>query len=155
KGISLERQSPDEPTNGKNNFLSASTLSGGATPGYKNSTQNDVTFEKNIFSLTSKTVSPNDDGFEDFLVINYEFEHPRYMLNISIFTENGRLIRRLIQNQSAGHSGSAIWDCRSENCIVVRSGIYVFLAEIYDEKGDRKTTKGAFVITGLPSSISK
>ncbi|NGM63230.1 lamin tail domain-containing protein [Sphingobacterium sp. SGG-5] len=155
KGISLERLSPDEPTNSPDNFLSASTWSGGATPGYKNSIQKDILRKKNNFFLTSKTVSPNQDGFEDFLEINYEFSQPDYQMSVSIFAENGRPVNRLIRHQSAGSSGKIIWDCRGENGVVAPNGIYIFLTEIYNGKGDRELYKGAFVIAGAPLSIDK
>jgi len=155
KGISLERLSADEPTNSPNNFLSASTWSGGATPGYKNSVQKDRFLKKNNFFLTSKTVSPNQDGFEDFLEINYEFSQPDYQMSVSIFAENGRLVNRLIRHQSAGSSGKVSWDCRGENGALAPMGIYIFLAEIHNERGDRELYKGAFAIVRLRSSIDK
>ncbi len=150
KGVSLERQSLDSPTNALQNFRSASTLSGGATPGYQNSVQQEIASKKNKVFLTAKTVSPNQDGHEDFLEINYEFTQPDYLINVFLFSENGRLINRLIQQQSAGYSGKITWDCRAENSRFVPSGIYLFLVEIYDEKGFTEVKKGGFVITGFP-----
>lgn len=49
KGISLERQHADKPTNEMNNFISASTFGDGATPGYKNSMQQEEFSKKIIF----------------------------------------------------------------------------------------------------------
>lgn len=147
KGISLERQWPDSPTNTVGNFHSASTLSGGATPGYQNSTQNDFISKKNKFFLSSKTVSPDQDGFEDFLEINYELDASDYMMNIQIFSESGRLINRLIRQQSAGFSGKVTWDCRTESGSLAPAGIYIFTVEIYNEKGHRELQKGGFVVT--------
>jgi len=147
KGISLERQSPDNPTNAHDNFRSASTWSGGATPGYKNSVQNDLILKKNKIFLSSKTVSPDQDGFEDFLEINYELNASDYMMNVHIFSESGRLISRLIRQQSAGSMGKVTWDCRAESGTFVPSGIYIFSVEIYTAKGVRELQKGGFVVT--------
>lgn len=146
KGISLERQSPERPTNEIGNFRSASTMSGGATPGYKNSTYSD--FDKKItFFLSSKTMSPNDDSFEDFLEINYELDRPNYMINIHIFSDRGALVNRLIRHQSAGFSGRILWDGRAENGRLCPPGIYLCEMEIYDDNGHRTTRKEAFVVT--------
>ncbi len=147
KGVSLERQSPDIPTNADKNFRSASTLSGGATPGYKNSIQNELIPKKNKIFLSTKTVSPDQDGFEDFLEINYELNASGYMMNVHIFSESGQLINRLIRQQNAGSSGKITWDCRTESGNLAPSGIYIFAVEIYNEKGVRELQKGGFAIT--------
>lgn len=147
KGISLERQSPERPTNEAGNFKSAATMSGGATPGYKNSAQIPDLSKKNNFFLRSKTVSPDGDSFEDFLEIAYELSETDYMMNVEIYADNGRLINRLIRQQSAGSSGKINWDCRAENGLLVHPGIYIFSIEIYNEKGHREVKRGGFVVT--------
>jgi hypothetical protein len=147
KGISLERQHPDHPTNENGNFISASTLSGGATPGYQNSVQSKLLSKKNIFFLTSKTVSPDDDSYEDFLEINYELAAPNYMINVYIYNDKGTLINRLIRQQSAGISGKITWDCQTQNGSTAPPGIYIYHIEIYDSNAHREVKKGGFVIT--------
>lgn len=147
KGVSLERQYFHLPTNSPKNFASASTLAGGATPGYLNSTNVDNFFQKNNVSLTSKTMSPDDDNFEDQLEINYEFLSPSMMLNVTIFDDRGRPVNRLIRNQSAGASGKIQWDGRSENGQISPSGFYIYRMEAYDKNGNHEVYKGGFVLT--------
>lgn len=147
KGISLERQSPDRPTNEKGNFNSAATWGGGATPGYKNSIQNEVFSKKNNFFLTSKTVSPDGDSYEDFLEIHYDLNEPDYIMNLTIYTDKGSLVNRLIRQQSVGSSGKITWDCRTEKGQLSRPGIYTYHIEVYRNNGHREAQKGAFVIT--------
>lgn len=146
KGISLERQSFSRPSNDKENFQSSSSIGEGATPGFRNSIHNDDLFEKKIFFLSSKTVSPNHDGFEDELEINYNNKLANYLINIDIYNENGKIVKRLIRNKNAGSSFLITWDCRNETNNIVSPGHYIILAEIYNDIGDRKVFKEAFVV---------
>lgn len=152
KGISLERQSYDVDTNHPENFKSASTLEGGSTPGYQNSSTVDNFLIKNNIFLTSKTVSPDGDNFEDELEINYDFDRSNYMINLNIYHEKGILIKRLIRNQSAGLGGKVVWDCLDERHQKVSPGHYIYWAEIYAETGYRETFRGAFVVVQKTSS---
>lgn len=102
KGISLERQDPHVDGNAIGNLQSASTLAGGATPGYVNSVYVEKKAKKNNFFLRSKTFSPDGDGYEDFLTFGYEFIVENSMLSLSILDDKGRIINRLIRNKSAG-----------------------------------------------------
>ncbi|WP_081643106.1 lamin tail domain-containing protein [Sphingobacterium paucimobilis] len=146
KGISLERQSYEEDSNLPENFKSAATIAGGSTPGFRNSTHTDNPNKKIDLFLTSKTVSPDDDGFEDELEINYRLNGADYMLNLNIYAEKGTLVNRLIQQQSVGFDGKIKWDCRDENTQKAAPGHYIYWAEIYRENGFREIFKGAFVI---------
>lgn len=146
KGVSLERASYEDETNRPGNFKSASTLVGSATPGYKNSKTVDNFLRKNIFSLTSKTVSPDEDGFEDKLEINYQLQAPDYMLTVHIYDEKGILIKRLIRHQSASSEGKITWDCRDENGLKACAGHYIYWVEIYDATGYKEVFREAFVL---------
>lgn len=149
KGISLERQSAEKPSNQVGNFRSASTMSGGGTPGYKNSSDWKNIHNNITIFLTSKTMSPDGDSFEDYLEINYELDRPNYMLNIDIYSERGILINRLIRQQSAGLSGKVSWDGKAENGGHCKPGIYICNVEIYDDMGHRVFKKEPFVLTYL------
>ncbi|TJZ62071.1 hypothetical protein FAZ15_06045 [Sphingobacterium olei] len=147
KGISLERQSFQAPTNSPQNFISASTIAEGATPGYANSTNVDNFFQKNNVYLTSKIMSPDNDNFEDYLEIIYELLASNMMLNVTIFDDRGRQINRLIRNQSTGNSGKIQWDGTSENGQISPSGFYIYNVEIYDKNGGYEMYSGGFVLT--------
>src|SRR5699024_5134612 len=66
RGVSLERQHFSATSHAPGNFRSAAITVGGATPGYQNSRYMDEPVEDHIF-FTSKTFSPDNDGFEDQL----------------------------------------------------------------------------------------
>lgn len=146
KGISLERQSSEEDTNSKGNFSSASTWLGGATPGYRNSTDVEKKVDKNLWWLDRKTFSPRGNGSESVLVFNYAFSERNPMLNLIIYNSNGRVVNRLIRNKSAGLSGEVIWDGRNERGVLCPAGIYIYQSEIHTSQGHYQQFKGSFVL---------
>jgi len=154
KGISLERQNADAGTHEPGNFSSASTLAGGATPGYENSIREEKTDPKTapedrIF-LESRTFSPNGDGFEDLLLIRYAFREANPMLSLTVFDDRGRTANRLVRNKSAGRSGLVTWDGRDENGQPCAAGIYILHAETYTENGRSRSFRESFVLVREP-----
>ncbi len=145
KGISLERKQFDVATNAPGNFHSAATSVGGATPGYRNSQGMQMEGASGVY-LTSKTFSPDGDGFEDILEINYHFPEPGIMASISIYDDKGRLVRRLQRNQSLATRGTVTWDGRSDTHRPLSMGIYIALIEVYNSEGMRKTIRRSFVL---------
>ena len=140
KGISLERSHPD-----KNSFYSAATLIGGATPGYQNSTLENQEI-KNEFFLTSKTISPNGDEYEDELEMNYMLNKPNYLITLRIFNETGQLVKTIANKKHAGTSGQIYWGGRNEQNQLCKNGHYIVLAEIFNEDGVQMKFKQPFVL---------
>lgn len=145
KGISLERIRFDIPTNAIGSFQSAATSVGGATPGYRNSQGVEDTFSPEVY-LTSKTFSPDGDGFEDLLEINYHFPTSGNMANIQIFNDRGELVRRLQSNQSMALRGTITWNGRSDTNQPLPVGIYIALIEIYNAQGLREIYRKSFAL---------
>lgn len=140
KGISLERLSPTKDT-----FHSASTLVGGATPGYRNSTA-DLDIKENKVYLQSQTFSPNDDGYEDELLIHYELIHPNYIIAVEIYNERGQLMKKLAHQNLAGTHGTLIWDGRNENGQRCIKGHYICYTKIFNQDGKTQHFKQPFVL---------
>ena len=146
KGVSLERQYFSEPANAPGNFQSAAVSIGGATPGYQNSRRPaDADAAEGVF-LASKTFSPDHDGFEDQLEINYRFGKSGFMANIDIYTDQGQLARRLQRNQSMATQGTISWDGLSDTHQRLPIGIYIAVIEIYHADGARKIYRKSFVL---------
>ena len=145
KGISLERQSFTDPTNSAGNFHSAATTVGGATPGYPNS-QSPEPADRYGFSLQSPTFSPDNDGFEDQLKINYLLQESGWMVNINIYNANGHRVKQLQRNQSLGTHGEILWDGQSDAGQLLPIGIYVAVVEGYHPGGDTKRYRLSFVL---------
>lgn len=145
RGVSLERQHFSQPTNAAGNFRSAAIVVGGATPGYRNS-QYQTGFGENHVFLTSNTFSPDNDGYEDRLEINYQLPEGEFMANIDIYSDKGHLVKRLVRNQSMAGQGTIYWDGLSDTNGRLRIGMYVAVVEIYNAEGIRTIYRKSFVL---------
>lgn len=146
RGISLERQSAEVGTNEPGNFTSSASIGEGATPGYANSKDVENKSEQNIFFLTSKVVQFTFGGDANAAFCRYHFSHPDMMINVTIFDERGRVVKRLIRERNADFSGEVYWDGSSDTGALVAGGHYIVLAELYDSEGHRAQFKEAFVV---------
>lgn len=146
-GKSLERINPFAPSHDKNNWHTAASRVNFGTPGTENS-QLSVGEEIGVVSLTTSTFSPDNDGFEDFLQINYTSVNTGMLANISVFDDQGRLIHRLAQNEYLGTKGSLVWDGTTETKQKASIGIYVLVFEAFDLEGNKLYKKLAFVLAG-------
>ncbi len=149
EGVSLERTDVNSPTNDLNNWHSASTESGYATPGYENSQiiQEDIQRPKVTFSTES--FSPNNDGFHDDYRIEIQTEKPGYIINIWIFDALGRKIIQLAQNEILGTSDEFIWNGTDETGQRQPLGVYVVLVELFDLDGHVYRFKDGVVLTDV------
>lgn len=132
KNRSLERINPFLNGNDPGNW-STSTDQSGATPGRVNSiyTSNELK-EKNI-SASPNPFSPDDDGFEDFSIINYSLTQAVSQIRIKIYDSRGRLLRTLANNIASGSKGSIIFDGRDDRGEALRMGIYIVFLEALNE----------------------
>src|SRR5690625_1117780 len=144
KGISLERQDLWSPTHQSGNFTSASTLIGGATPGYENSKNKDEFLAKNSFDLVSKVFAPHVPG-QDRLILKYQLIMDNPMCDFYIYNDKGILVKRLHKNQSLGTKGEIHWFGEDDYNRLCPSGIYIYVAEIFNNLGERERFKGSFV----------
>ncbi|MBN8702601.1 MAG: lamin tail domain-containing protein [Bacteroidetes bacterium] len=137
KGVSLERISFDRPSSDRTNWHSAAANVGYATPTYQNSQYYETTADKE-FKLEPEIFSPDNDGYNDILTISYQFNEPDYVLNISIYDANGRLVKRLLKNTLAGATGTYSWDGTDESRNKVMMGIYIVYFEAFNPSNAQK-----------------
>ena len=149
EGVSLERININGETQDPANWQSAAETAGFATPTYLNSQyfENEGTTE-NIFEIPNNTLSPDGDGFEDFLLINYNASQGGWVANIQIFDANGRLVKRLIQNQTLASNGTFKWEGDTDNGTKARIGIYILWIEIFKADGEVQQIKKTLVVAG-------
>ncbi|HUH34049.1 MAG TPA: lamin tail domain-containing protein, partial [Daejeonella sp.] len=145
-GISLERSDYKTAANEHGNFRSASASAGFATPGYKNSQYLEELGVKDDFSLASSTFSPDNDGFEDLMQINYLLDKPGFIANITIYNDRGNMVRKLYQNYSLSTSGILNWDGRDEFSELKTAGIYLVYAELFNTDGEVKKFRKTVVL---------
>ncbi|NOY51686.1 MAG: lamin tail domain-containing protein [Chlorobi bacterium] len=144
-GVSLERLSFLSPTNDANNWHSAAESVGFATPAYENSQvflpdmDDGINIEPEIFS-------PDNDGHKDVVAINYSFAQAGFMLSIDIFNSSGYPIRKLVNNEYIGNSGSVFWDGTRDDNAKASVGIYIVYIQVFDLGGNRKSYKKTCVL---------
>lgn len=131
KGVSLERIS----FNG-NQWISASKEAAYGTPGTPNSQkQRQEILIQNEISLASDIISPDNNGYNDFLSILYNLEKPGGMADVEIFTSTGLSIKRLCRNELLGTSGSIVWDGITDDGLRASRGFYIaFIRITFDDK---------------------
>jgi len=134
KGVTLERISLLKETNHPSNWHSASENSGFGTPTSANSQLIDGGLSKN-FTLSSDIFSPDNDGYQDVLAINYTLEQPGTLLNLFIYDGNGNIVKQLVKNELLGTEGVCLWDGTNANQQKVNIGPYVLLLELTNING--------------------
>ena len=149
KGKSLERINPKDESNISNNWHTAAESESFATPGYLNSQALRIEMLGD-FNFSSKTISPDNDGFEDVLIINYKMETVGMVGTFTIYDDVGRLIRTVFNNQLLGVEGTFTWDGLTDKNEKSNIGPYVGVFETFDIKeGMVFTKKKVFVVAGL------
>jgi len=132
RGVSLERISFETPSFTVNNFTSAATQVGYATPGYQNSQQGIPPDEQETIWLNSKTFSPDQDGFEDLLQLQYRFKRAGNMANVTIYNDHGQAVKHLLKQTLLASSGTILWDGLDDTEQRLPLGIYVIDIELYN-----------------------
>ncbi len=133
-GVSLERISPNASSNQTSNWHSAAESIGFATPGRVNSQYQYVGTSESI-SLQKDVFSPDQDGFEDILVVNYAFSESGLLAKARIFDDFGREVKVLFSNELMGTTGFFTWDGVNTKQAKAPIGIYVLVIEVFSVDG--------------------
>ena len=140
-GVALERRSMKRPCNEAENWFSASSTAGYGTPGYENSQSQEYLAEETAFSFSSTLVSPDGDGYQDELTIDYLLEDNEIYADIILFDARGNRIRRLLNNALLGTHGTLVWDGLGENGQTLAKGRYVLYINLHDLHGTQQSLK--------------
>ena len=148
-GVSLERVSFNGPSNNRNNWHSGAESEGFATPARQNSAFRDNVIDgSDWLQLPLNRLSPDGDGFEDFLLINYSLDQAGFVGNFYIYDAQGRLVKQLSNNELLALEGSLIWDgtdAQGRKCLV---GAYVLVAELIRPDGQKRLAKRTIALAG-------
>jgi len=145
KGVSLERINPAVAAEERTNWTSAALQTGGATPGYRNSSYLQPSV-KGELTLSPEVFSPDSDGFDDVLGITYSLDKPGYLGTVSVYTIEGIPVRKLINNLTLAQEGFFTWDGLDDAGKKARVGIYVVVLELFDLKGNKDILRGKCVV---------
>lgn len=147
-GKSLERIDPNGNSNSESNWHTAAENVGFGTPGGENS-QFYPALMNGSFSYTSESISPDNDGFEDVLQINYEMNGPGYVATFTVYDDRGRQVATVIDNELLSTTGTFAWKGITNDGTKASIGPYVGIFEAYDVTGGLIFTgKKVFVVAG-------
>lgn len=145
EGVSLERISVQEPTQEPNNWKSATSFSGFATPGYVNSNARpEAAIDESSVIVDPEVFSPEST----FAKINFRFDQSSFSANVKIFDQQGRLIKTIANNETINQEGFFRWDGDREDGTKARLGYYLVWFEVFDPNGTLKTFRKRVVVAG-------
>ncbi len=145
EGVSLERINFSMPSNSSSTWHSSASVTY-ATPGYENSQYivSNQTIEEIQFSST--VFSPNNNGHDDVLAIQYKFSQTDVICNVLVYNDKGILVRNITNNDLAGVSGLYIWDGLSDNGTMLKPNPYIVLIESFNTNGYKKSVKKVVIL---------
>lgn len=145
EGVSLERIDYNGSST-QLNFHSASTSSGYGTPGYKNSQIKPSDGALSQIKISPEIFSPDNDGIDDFVTIDYSFPLPGFVTNTTIFDATGKPVRYLQKNSLGGLQGYYRWEGLDDKNRRLPQGIYIIYTEIFNTGGNKKSFKNTVVL---------
>jgi len=135
EGISLEKIMINSISSDKTQWYSASESSGWGTPGAANSVLIGHQESGDKIILSSTKITPDNDGLEDFLVIDFKPGDLGNVISINVFDETGRFVKRLTDNLLAGPEASIVWNGTASDEKLVNTGIYILLITVFNDSG--------------------
>ncbi len=147
-GKALERLDPAGMSNDGSNWHTAAESVAFGTPGTKNS-QFYPAIQNGDFSYSSDVISPDNDGYQDVLQINYQLAAPSSVGTFTIYDDQGREVIRLMQSELLGTKGSFTWNGLTNDQSKAGIGVYVGVFEVYNlDDGLTYVKRKAFTVAG-------
>jgi flagellar hook assembly protein FlgD len=128
------------------NWQSAAQTVGFATPTYKNSCYTHTEEVTGPFVLSSNTFSPDGDGYNEELFIDYKMPDASFIANIRIYNIRGHFVKEICRNVALGTDGRLTWDGTKENNTRAPIGAYIIYIEAFNANGKTYKHKKICVI---------
>ena len=146
-GVSLERIDPDAETQSPSNWTSASATVGYGTPGYPNS-QSDISLPDDPDTPDEPTgiKTPQWDESAGHYTISYYLDQPGYNCRAFVFNIAGQRVAQIANHELLGLTGKLTWDGYALSGKQLRTGVYIFYAELYHTSGTVKRYKQVFLV---------
>lgn len=142
-GVSLERIDLQAVTQDQENWTSASSRAGYATPGIINSQEfPGVTSSQDEVSVSPEIFSPGE-----YALIHYQLETPGKIGNIEVYNYYGQRVKGLGNNELLGMEGFFRWDGDRDDGSQAAMGYYVVRFEIFDPSGYVNTHLKRVIVT--------
>jgi hypothetical protein len=141
EGVSLERVSTKKPTQDKNNWHSAASTEGFATPGRKNSQQIEEGVSIAAYQVHPKVFSPDLDGRDDLCTISYQVASPGQVATVSILNEDGLLVKLLVPRATLANAGYWNWNGLDDRERACAPGVYIIVIQQFGLNGKKQITR--------------
>ena len=146
-GKALERITFGGGMNNPDNWHTASEFVECGTPGYLNSQFADPNAVGEV-NIDPKLFSPDNDGYNDVMIINFQFVGTDNIMDVLIYDNQGRLIRQLKDNYYIGQSGFLTWDGVADGGEKAAIGTYIVFVSVKDPTGVETQFKLVTVLGG-------
>jgi hypothetical protein len=146
KGVSLERLNGYSGDRSNVQWHSAASIVGFATPTYRNSQWVEGQTSTGKVEVENEVFSPDNDGFDDLLAINYHFDDAGTILSLRIFTRDGVPIKDLLVNESLAKEGQIFWDGFSDAGRLALPGRYLIWAKTFNLSGKSEVFRTSCVV---------
>lgn len=147
KGASLERIFFHLPSMQSSNWHTAASTVGYATPAYENSQKGKTTaLVDQWIVLAEEFISPDLDGYQDQLIIQYKIPEPGYLATFKIITAQGVVVKNLANTILLAKEGTLLWDGLNERGEKAKTGIHVLQVEFFHPNGATYLVKKTFVV---------
>ncbi|MDF3027923.1 MAG: hypothetical protein K0S23_2230 [Fluviicola sp.] len=144
----LERINPEGASSSASNWHTAAETVGFGTPGRINSQYMSGSVSS-TFGTTEPIFSPDNDGFQDVILFQYNFE-VGMTATLKIFDNQGREVHTLFSSELLGQQGSFTWDGIMSNNQKAPIGIYIAVIEAFsiEDKGKQFAKRVGFTLAG-------
>ena len=133
KGRSLERIRTDIPGTERRAWTSAPGPFR-ASPGKINSSVPPARRESSRFTIAPNPFSPDGDGHEDLLFVQYAYPSATVFVRARIFDDTGREVRTLSNGALLSGTDTIIWDGLDDRGRRVRIGPYILYVEAWNSE---------------------
>lgn len=130
-GRSTEKFRPDYPSDDSSRWAVCVTADG-ATPGEQNSVYFDTIPQSGRIILSPNPFSPDGDGHDDQLTIQYKSPFASPLVNVQCYDILGRRIRTLAWRRAMPQESIITWDGRDDRNHLCRMAIYIIKVELID-----------------------
>jgi hypothetical protein len=141
EGVALEKTGTDIRSEIASNWHSASESSGWGTPGARNSMYMDIPASGDKVVFSSHKITPDNDGYEDILIIRFNLSGNGNVVSVTVFDEQGSYVKKVVSNLFAGPEATVIWDGTADDGSPVNTGIYIVFITLYDDTGKTERWK--------------
>lgn len=135
-GVSLEKIHFDLETQQSDHWKSAALTAGFGTPGYKNSQYVELMEVEDVFDIQPEIFSPDQDGFDDFVIMKCRFKENENRISISIMDRKGNIIRRIANNNLVGTEADFCWDGLTDSGILAPPDLYIAKFQYWNFNGE-------------------